>query len=125
MHKREEVFKCSICGNIVELIHASAGTLVCCGKNMDLLEEKTADFKTEKHVPIITESENGIKVVVGSALHPMASEHYIEWIEVIDGNNVVRKYLNPGDAPEVEFNIEHKDSLIVREYCNVHGLWKA
>jgi len=118
MTKRDEVYKCEICGNIVNVLHASSGVLVCCGQPMNLQEEKTEDpEKGEKHLPII----EGKIVKVGSVEHPMDQDHYIEWIEATDGNVICRKFLSPGDKPEVEFDFEVKEA---REYCNLHGLWK-
>ncbi|MBN2719295.1 MAG: desulfoferrodoxin [Deltaproteobacteria bacterium] len=125
MTKRLEIYKCEICGNVVEVGHASGGTLVCCGKEMTLQKEKTADHSTEKHVPIIEKTEKGIKVVVGSTAHPMIAEHFIEWIEVINGDYVQRKYLKPGDPPEAEFYVPYSDTLVAREYCTIHGNWSS
>lgn len=119
-----EVFKCSICGNIVEVLHVGGSELVCCGKAMDLLEENTQDAATEKHVPVVEKTEKGIKVIVGETLHPMEEAHYIEWIEVFSGGMTFRKFLNPGDKPEAEFFLVYNDDIIAREYCNIHGLWK-
>ncbi|MDA3863784.1 MAG: desulfoferrodoxin [Deltaproteobacteria bacterium] len=124
MTKKMEVYKCEKCGNIVEMTHGGIGQLVCCDQKMTKMEEQTADYKTEKHVPIFGDSEKGVKVVVGSTAHPMTEEHYIEWIEVINGNYVNRKYLKPGDKPEAQFYVPKQNSLILRDYCNVHGLWK-
>ncbi|MBN2796956.1 MAG: desulfoferrodoxin [Clostridia bacterium] len=124
MTKRNEVYKCEICGNIVELNHGSAGTLVCCGQNMTLLEEQTADFSTEKHVPVIEKIDGGYKVTVGSTLHPMTEEHYIEWIELIAGDTVQKVFLKPGDKPEAIFKTDATE-VTAREYCNLHKLWKS
>ena len=125
MNAREQIFKCSLCGNVVEMVHGAEGQLVCCGQDMELMEEKTADFKTEKHVPIISEDGTCSKVVVGSIPHPMTDEHHIEWIEVLVGDYVNRKYLKPGDDPEAYFYVHKQPGAIVRSYCNLHGLWKA
>lgn len=126
MAKKLGIFKCEMCGNIVEVFHEGAGELVCCGQPMIYLEEKTADSSTEKHVPFIEEIENGYKVKVGeNAAHPMTEEHYIEWIELIVGNKVYRQNLNPGEAPEAVFFVEKGDKVIAREYCNIHGHWKS
>jgi len=125
MAKKLEVYKCELCGNIVHVLHGGPGELVCCNQPMTLMEEKTADFKNEKHVPIIEKTDNGIKVTVGSTLHPMAEDHYIEWIEVINGDYIQRKYLKPGDEPVAEFYVPYNDNLVAREYCNKHGLWKT
>ena len=117
--KKLDVFKCDLCGNVVELLHVGGGDLVCCGEAMKLLEEKTADSATEKHVPVV----EGNKVTVGSVPHPMTNEHYIEFIEIMDDQRICRKFLNPGDAPEAVFEaFVPKKS---REYCNIHSLWKV
>ena len=125
MTKKMDVYKCALCGNIVEMLHQGSGALVCCGEDMKKMEEQTADFSTEKHVPVIEKTDNGIKITVGSTLHPMEDKHYIEWIEVINGDYIQRKYLKPGDKPEAEFYVPFNDKLIAREFCNVHGLWKT
>ena len=118
-----QVYKCELCGNIVEVLHAGPGQLVCCGQPMVLMKEKTSDTGNEKHLPIIGESTHGMKVKVGSISHPMESEHYIEWIEVVEGcGNVQRKFLEPGEAPEGIFDV-CCDVKEVRSYCNVHGHW--
>ena len=117
-----EIYKCNICGNIVEVIHTGIGQLVCCGEPMELLKEKTEEEGNEKHLPVIEKTEKGIKVKVGSVAHPMEEKHYIEWIEVIANGKVYRKFLKPGDLPETEFEVSGE--IIAREYCNVHGLWK-
>lgn len=124
MAKVNDVFKCELCGNIVEMLHVGGGELVCCGKPMQKLEEKSTDASTEKHVPIIEDIDGGTRVYVGSTEHPMTDEHYIQWIELINGGYVNRKYLKPGDKPEALFYVKKSDSLVAREYCNVHGLWK-
>ncbi len=123
MTKRAQVWKCDICGNIVEVLHQGMDALVCCGEPMKLMEEKNADSSIEKHVPVIEKTENGVKVTVGSTLHPMVDAHYIEWIEVINGDYIQRKYLNPGDEPVAEFYVPYSEKLIAREYCNIHGNW--
>lgn len=118
-----QIYKCSVCGNIIEIVHAGGGTLVCCGKEMILQVENSVDAAKEKHVPVIETAENGIKVKVGEAPHPMEEEHYIEWIEIVNGDKVARHYLKPGDLPETQFNIMKAEGLIARAYCNLHGLW--
>jgi len=100
-----------------------AGQLVCCGQPMKLLKENTVDASLEKHVPVVEKTAYGIKVRVGSILHPMEEKHYIEWIEIIADGKVYRHFLNPGSDPEAVFRI-HADSITAREYCNLHGLWK-
>ena len=125
MASRMEVYKCEKCGNIVEVLHGGAGTLVCCGESMKLFEEKTADSTVEKHVPVIEKIDGGYLVKVGSVPHPMEAQHYIEWIELISGSTVYRKYLRPGASPEATFMVGELDEAASREYCNVHGLWKG
>jgi len=125
MVKVREIYKCEICGNIVEVLHAGVGALVCCGQDMKLMDEKTEDAATEKHVPFINISGDRVIVKVGQNQdHPMAEEHYIEWIQVIADGVSYRKFLKPGDKPQATFEIR-ADKIEAREYCNVHGLWKA
>jgi len=124
MAKQLEVYKCDLCGNIAEVLHGGAGELVCCGQPMSKLVENTVDAAKEKHVPAIEKTEDGVKVKVGDVAHPMEEKHYIEWIEVIVGGKVYRQFLKPGKAPEATFDIE-ADQVTAREYCNLHGLWKA
>jgi superoxide reductase len=124
MAEKLQIYKCMVCGNIVEVIYGSTGELVCCGQPMELLDEKTADAATEKHVPVIEKINGGCKVKVGSVMHPMQPEHYIEWIELLADGKAYRQFLNPGDAPEAVFNIEATE-VTAREHCNVHGLWKG
>ncbi|MBP7050855.1 MAG: desulfoferrodoxin [Phycisphaerae bacterium] len=124
MIERLQVYKCSVCGNIVEVLTAGGGTLVCCGKPMENLTAKTADQGKEKHVPVIEKVESGIKVKVGGVAHPMEDKHYIEWIEVISDGKAYRQFLKPGQAPEAVFPIA-STNVIAREHCNIHGLWEA
>ncbi len=124
MAEKLQIYKCSVCGNIVEVICGGIGELVCCDKPMELLEEKTADAATEKHVPVIEKIDGGYKVTIGSTPHPMTEEHHIEWIELLADGKAYRQFLNPGDAPEAQFGVE-ADSVTAREHCNVHGLWKG
>ncbi len=121
------VYKCEVCGQIVEALVDGKGQVVCCGRPMVRLEAQTADYTTEKHVPVIEPIEGGIKVKVGSVPHPMTNEHWIMWIEVVtEDGELYRKYLNPGDAPEAVFKIDpSKKIAFAREYCNIHGLWKT
>mgnify|MGYP005853003405 CR=1 FL=1 len=125
MAKKNEIYKCNLCGNIVEVVHGSEGELVCCGQPMELLNEKSADSSTEKHVPVIEKIDGGYKVTVGSTLHPMVDEHFIEWIELNMDGKSCKKYLAPGDEPVAEFLCGHSSKVSAREYCNVHGLWKG
>lgn len=126
MTKLNEIYKCAVCGNIVEVVHAGAGELVCCGQPMKRMEEGTSDGAAEKHVPVIEKIEGGYKVKVGSVEHPMIETHYIEWIELVceKCGKVQRKYLKAGDKPEAVFKSD-SDKVTAREYCNLHGLWKA
>jgi superoxide reductase len=124
MAKQKEVYECEVCGNIVEVLHGGPGALVCCGKNMVLFEENTTDAATEKHVPVIEKKDNGYLVKVGDVAHPMMEKHYIEWIELLADGKVCRQFLNPGQEPEAFFEIQ-ADHVVAREYCNLHGLWKA
>jgi superoxide reductase len=124
MTVQKGIYKCEVCGNIVEVIHTGAGALVCCGKEMKLFNENTSDGAKEKHVPVIEKTSNGYKVIVGSVLHPMEEKHYIEWIELIADGVSYRKFLKPGDKPEAEFCVK-AEKVEAREYCNLHGLWKA
>jgi superoxide reductase len=124
MAERLQVYKCELCGNIVDVLHAGGGELVCCGQPMKLFVENTVDAAKEKHVPVIEKTANGFKVKVGSVTHPMEEKHYIEWVELIVGDQVYRQFLSPGQAPEAEFCVK-ADQAVAREYCNMHGLWKA
>jgi len=128
MAQRMQIYKCEICGNIVEVLHGGVGQLVCCNQPMKLMDEQTADWETEKHVPVITREGDTVKVVVGSTLHPMTEEHFIEWIEIAnDTGKVYRKYLEPGAPPEAVFLLcdNCAEGLYAREYCNIHGLWST
>lgn len=124
MTELRQVYQCGKCGNMVEVVHEAGGTLVCCGQPMNLLAENTSDGAKEKHVPVIEKVEGGVWVKVGSVEHPMLDNHYIEWIEVHTANKVYRKHLNPGEKPEAFFALE-EEVLFAREYCNLHGLWRA
>lgn len=126
MAKQNAFYKCNVCGNVVSVVEAGPGQLVCCGEPMMLLEEKGQEQEgKEKHVPIIEKTDAGIRVKVGSIPHPMESEHYIELIQLIEGDNIVTgKRLKPGDEPVAEFCVIHTDNLKARALCNIHGLWK-
>lgn len=121
---KKAIYKGEKRGVLLSVLSGEAAELSCNGEALVQLSEKTADFKTEKHVPVITAEGSGVKVVVGSTPHPMTAEHYVMWIEVIDGAYVYRKYLQPGEAAEAVFNIPYSENLIAREYCNLHGLWE-
>ncbi len=124
MTQRTQVYNCDACGNIVEMLHGGAGELVCCGQPMKLQQENTVDAAKEKHVPVVEKVAGGVKVKVGSVPHPMEEKHYIEWVEVLAGDRVLRQFLKPGDAPEAVFAT---DGAVVtaREYCTLHGHWKS
>ena len=125
MTKVREIYKCNICGNIVEVLHAGVGELVCCGEPMELMKEKTEDSSVEKHVPYIEKTGDCVIVKVGQNQdHPMEEKHYIEWIQVIADGVSYRKFLKPGDKPQAKFEIK-ADNVTAREYCNIHGLWKS
>jgi superoxide reductase len=124
MAQKLEVYKCTVCGNIVEVLHGGDGELVCCGQPMKKLVAKTADEGKEKHVPVIEKSGGGIKVKVGSVAHPMGQNHYIEWVEVLADGNTYRHFLGPGEAPEAQFPVA-ANSVTAREHCTIHGLWKG
>jgi superoxide reductase len=124
MTERLQVYKCEVCGNIVEVLHEGKGDLVCCKQPMKLFVENTVDAAKEKHVPVVEKTAGGVKVKVGSVAHPMEEKHYIEWIEIIADGKVYRQFLNPGQAPEAIFDIS-AEQVTAREYCNLHGLWKG
>lgn len=124
MAKQHEVYKCEICGNIIDVLHGGGGELVCCDQPMNLMTENTVDAAKEKHVPVVEKTPQGIKVTVGSTLHPMEEKHYIEWIEVIADGKSYKQFLAPGQEPVAQFCVQ-AENIVVREYCNIHGLWKA
>ncbi|HKK34503.1 MAG TPA: desulfoferrodoxin [Desulfomicrobiaceae bacterium] len=124
MAEKLQIFKCDACGNIVEVLQGGAGDLVCCGEPMKLMAEGTVDAAREKHIPVIEKTATGFKVVVGSVAHPMEEKHYIQWIELIADGKSYRQFLAPGQAPEAEFCVQ-ADNVTAREYCNLHGHWKA
>ena len=122
--QKGQVYRCSVCGNVVELVYVGGGTLVCCGKTMELLMEKSEDQGQEKHVPVIEKTASGYRVNVGSVPHPMEDKHYIAFIELVGDGRVYRQYLKPADKPVAEFTISASD-VTAREYCNLHGLWRS
>ena len=124
MTKLKQIYKCNVCGNIVEVLHTGVGKLVCCGEVMQLMEEKREDVGQEKHLPVIEKMENKVKVKVGSIPHPMEEKHYIEWIESEAKGKAYRQFLKPGDTPEAVFDVK-PEKITFREYCNLHGLWKV
>ncbi len=124
MAKKNYVYKCGVCGNMVEVLHSGVGVLACCGQPMDLMTENTTDAAKEKHVPVIAKVAGGVKVKIGSVAHPMEEKHYIEWIEIIADGKTYRQFLAPGESPEAIFLIE-AENITAREFCNLHGIWKA
>jgi len=125
MAKLKGIYKCEICGNVVEVLHEGVGALVCCGEEMKLMEEQTKDSSVEKHVPYIEKTDDGVIVKVGqNEDHPMMEKHYIEWIQVMADGTSYRKFLKPGDKPQAKFSVK-ADKITAREYCNIHGLWKS
>ncbi|NOR85137.1 desulfoferrodoxin [archaeon] len=123
MTKKSEIYKCEICGNIVEVLHVGDGTLVCCGQDMTNMEEKTTDESQEKHTPVIEKTDSKVLVKIGEIPHPMEEAHYIEWIELETKTTTQKIFLNPNDEPKAEFNLK-EDIISARTYCNIHGLWK-
>ena len=124
MTERFQIYKCIECGNIIEIQHGNGAAPVCCNQKMNLFEEKTADAAAEKHVPVIEKIPGGFRVTIGSTLHPMVEDHYIEWIQLIADNHSCRQYLKPGDQPTAVFMTDAA-AVTAREYCNKHGLWKS
>lgn len=124
MAERLEVYKCELCGNIVEVLHGGDGELVCCGQPMTLLVENTVDAAREKHVPVVAKTADGVSVKVGSVPHPMEENHFIEWVEIIADGKAYRQFLNPGESPEASFSVS-ADKVTAREYCSLHGHWKS
>ena len=122
--ERLQVYKCEVCGNIVELLIVGGGELVCCGQPMVLQSENTVDAAKEKHVPVIEKVDGGYKVKVGSVPHPMEAEHYIQWIELVAGDKAYMEFLSPGQPAEAVFLVD-APAVNAREYCNKHGHWKA
>ncbi len=125
MSKTLEIYKCGVCGNIVEVFHAGAGELVCCGQPMTLMVENTTDAAREKHIPVLERIAEGAKIKVGSVANPMEEKHFIEWIEVVTGGKTTRQNLQPGDAPEAVLAGDSGSITALRAYCNLHGLWKS
>lgn len=124
MTKKNQVYKCNICGNIVEILHEGATSLVCCNQSMNLLQENDTDAALEKHVPVVEKTDRGYRVSVGETPHPMEEKHFIEWIELIADGRVYRRFLNPGDQPVAEFCVQ-ADQVYAREHCNLHSLWRS
>jgi superoxide reductase len=119
-----QIFKCEVCGNIVELLHVGGGPLNCCGQPMKLIQENTVDASKEKHVPVVESAPGGLTVKVGSVPHPMEDKHFIEWVQVIYDGKAYRIFLKPGGSPQATFGMA-PETAVAREYCNLHGLWKS
>jgi superoxide reductase len=126
MTEKNEIYKCNICGNVVEVLTVGGGELVCCGKPMELMKEKAHEEGEEKHLPVVEKEGNKITVKVGSVPHPMTEEHHIEWIEILGAGKVIASArLSPGEKPEAEFYLSSLERVTVRAYCNLHGLWES
>jgi len=123
MTEEKQIYKCQVCGNIVEITHNGAGELHCCNKPMQEMKENTQEAATEKHIPTIKDTESGIQIIIGEVLHPMTEEHYIEWIEIITEKKVMRHHLKPGESPEMKCKVPKEKIKTIRAYCNLHGLW--
>ncbi|SDP62952.1 desulfoferrodoxin [Desulforhopalus singaporensis] len=123
MAQKLAIYKCDICGNVIEVLSAGGAEMMCCGQNMTMQVENTTDAAVEKHVPVVEKVEGGYQVTVGSVAHPMTEAHWIEWIDLIVGDAIYRQFLSPSDKPEAFFPIE-AEGVTVRAYCNLHGLWK-
>ncbi len=124
MTERGQLFKCLVCGIIAEVLEGGAGELVCCGQRMERLRENSSGATREQHVPVLQRTDGGVKVQVGSAPHPMESQHFVQWIEVSSEDRTCRSFLQPGQAPEATFNMKGR-RLTARQYCCRHGLWKG
>ncbi len=124
MTEQSQIYKCEICGNIIEVLHKGADALVCCGKPMKLMPEQFEGEYAEKHSPVIEKDKEGVKIKVGSIEHPMETEHYIEWIEISTDKGVSKKFLKPSEKPEALFLLKNQKDFSARAYCNIHGLWK-
>ena len=126
MSMEQRFFICKHCGNIVAMVKSSGVPIMCCGEKMSEIVPGTMDASKEKHVPVYTIEGNTVNVAVGSVLHPMQPEHYIEWVSLQTRSGNQRKQLQPNDEPKVSFAITDGDEVVaVYAYCNLHGLWKA
>lgn len=124
MAEKDGIYKCNVCGNVVSVIDAYEGVLVCCGEDMKILEVKNEDEGKEKHVPVVEIDQGNVSVKVGSVPHPMEKEHYISLIQLIkDGSVIAGKRLNPDDKPEASFCLTDTSGIKARIFCNVHGVW--
>jgi superoxide reductase len=121
---KNEIYRCSICGRIVEVVEDGQGPIVCCGQPMEKLEPNTVDAAKEKHVPVVEKTEGGFLVKIGEVPHPMEESHYIMWIEIRYDDQIERVFLKPGDEPQAEFCIK-AENIEALAYCNLHGLWQS
>ena len=120
-----QFYQCLLCKKIVGMIQNSACPTKCCGESMVELVPNTTDAAVEKHVPEVKIEGNTVTVIVGSTAHPMAQEHYIQWIALETKQGAQRKPLTPGAAPEAVFALAQGDEAVAAyAYCNLHGLWK-
>jgi superoxide reductase len=124
MTQRQEVYVCQQCGHVAEILRTGSGTMVCCDRPMRISEENTADASKEKHTPAVARAGGEVTVTVGSVPHPMAEDHYIEWIELVQGESTTRRFLKPGSVPQATFDVA-QGPVTTRAYCNLHGIWKA
>lgn len=125
MSKLNKVYKCEVCGQMVQVVKHGGGQLVCCNQPMTELTENTVDAAVEKHIPVIENVDGKVIVKVGSVEHPMEEKHFIEWIELFVDNKVYRKYLKPEEKPEAIFEVEYKEGIVAKAYCNLHGYWRS
>ena len=122
----KKIYKCHVCGNIVELLSIGSSDLTCCNEKMtQQIELDFEEGRTEKHKPIIEIKDGEVIVTVGSTLHPMDPDHYIQWIELLTLEGNIKKFLKPGDKPQAIFKISSNEKMSSRAYCNLHGLWKS
>ena len=121
---KKQIYKCKVCGNIVESLWNGKPNVFCCGSEMTALTENTVDAAKEKHIPVIERNGNSVTVKVGSVAHPMTPEHYILFIEIVAGDAIFRYDLKEGDTvAEASFLIDAEETISARAYCNLHGLW--
>lgn len=133
MTKINEIYHCSICGNIISVFHDGPGVLSCCDQTMSLLKSNTIEASLEKHIPVFQKTKKGFKIQVGSIPHPMEEKHFIEWLEFAIEDKIIRKQFRPGEKAELiiecqNYNLDNckKDNpKWIRAYCNLHGLWKS
>jgi superoxide reductase len=125
MTEKGQIYRCKVCDNIVRVISAGEGNLVCCQVPMELLNEKQDEDGAIKHRPIIEKSPGSVTVKVGEVPHPMEDTHYIQWIELTAGSQVLTQFLNPGQPPQAVFKVNTEQDISARSYCNIHGLWKS